>query len=298
MSFFDFLKNVFIFLLILQFLPPLVDGLRKQYGRYLEPKSRVAIVTLNKVIYDSLPTIRQLHTFFKDKEIKAIVLRIDSPGTASGTGQAIHDEIVSLKKEHIKPVIVQVENICASGAYWIATAADYIIAPGTSMIGSIGATFSHLFQLKDFLEQYKISTVTVKAGTYKNVGDPFSTMAPEEQEMLQHVLDDSYHQFVQSVAAARKLSPSHAHEYADGRLFTGQQALKLGLIDELGSFSTLTKTIKDRALVEGEIEWVHQQQPSGWWHTLFGSTDNSDDNTMFSAFVNAVQTALQRVCIV
>src|SRR5438046_70895 len=131
MSFFDYLKNIFIFLLIIQFLPPLFEGLRKQYSHYLEQKSRVAVISLNKVLYDSMPYIRQLHTFFKDKEIKAIVLRIDCPGTASGTGQAIHDEIISLKKEYIKPIIVQVENVCASGAYWIATAADYIIAPGT-----------------------------------------------------------------------------------------------------------------------------------------------------------------------
>lgn len=291
MTTFDYLKNIFFVLIILQILPSLVEGLRKQYGNYFESKSQVGVIKIDKVIYDSNPYIKQLQTFFKNSDIKAIVLQIDSSGSASGSGQALHDEILMLKKEYLKPIFTKIENTCASGAYWTAAATDYIIAPGTALVGSIGATFSHLFQLKDFLNNYKISTIALKAGTYKGAGDPFVETTAIEQAMLQGVLDNSYEQFVQSIAEARKLSIASADQWADGKIFTGQQALKLGLIDELGSTHALIKIIKERALVEGEIEWIYHQEPHGFLSSLFGQ---SEDGSFFKSCLTNVYTFVEQ----
>lgn len=293
MSFFDGLKNIFVLLIILQLLPSFFENIKKQYGKYIEQKTSVGVIKINKILFDSAPVIKHMQTFFKNNDIKAVVLRIDCAGTAAGTAQLIFHELLALKQQYPKPVVALVENTCASGGYWITCGADYIIAPGSAIIGSIGALFPHIFQLRQFLARYDIDYVSLKAGTYKGSADPFSTLTSEEQALLQSVLNDSYDQFVQAVAQARKLSIASASEWADGKIFTGQQAQKLGLIDELGSVDTLVKAIKDRALIEGEIDWIHSTEPGGIWQKLFG-TSNDDESSMVSSVVSHVCTHLEQ----
>lgn len=286
MSFFDYLKNIFFLLVFMQVLPFLFTGIRKQYSRFWEPKTSVGVISLKGVLYNSAPYTRQLHAFFKDPEIKAILIQMDCSGSAAGTGQAIFREIMEYKKEYSKPIITLVENVCASGGYWIATATDSIIAPETALVGSIGAYFPYLFQLKDFIEQYHIKYQSVKAGAYKSTTDPFTTMTPEERQMLQQALDDTYAQFSESVASARKLSLGTINEWADGKIFTGRQALNLGLIDHVGSLQTAIGVLKEKALIEGEIEWVRAQQPRNFWSYLFGNEEDDDGSFVASAVKN------------
>ena len=295
MTFYESLKNIFLILLFLQLAPVLVEGIRKQYSKYLEPKTSVALLPIKGILYDSSHYNKHLNKYFKNTNIKAILLKIECPGSASATGQAIFNEILALKKEYPKPIVALVENMCASGGYLIASACDHIVAPGSALIGSIGTSFPYFFQLREFVEQFKIHYAPLKAGTYKTATDPFTDLTAEEKTMLQELLDDSYQQFSEDIARQRKLSINTLNLWADGKIFTARQALKLGLIDELGSAYNVVKVIREKALIEGEIEWIKPMEPTGFF-SLFGSQEE-DDGSMFSAIVNNFFTFLEtRYC--
>jgi len=292
MSLFDYLKNIFFILIILSIAPSLIQNIIKQYSKYIDQKTQVAVIPVKGVLYDSSKLCKNLHKYFKDDDIKAILLKMECPGSAAGTGQAIYNELLALKKEYSKPVVVLVENVCASGGYNIACAADHIIAPSSAIIGSIGTVFPNLFQLKEFINQFKIGYTTIASGQYKTSTDPFSDLTPEQTALLQGVSDDAYNQFVEDVAQARKLSLTKANEWANGKIFTARQALALGLIDELGSANNAEKEIKKLALIEGEIEWVHPPKKSPLMN-LFGQESPSDDNSMFSRMINQICATLE-----
>ena len=240
-------------------------------------------------------TLIYLNHFFAQPDIKAILLKIESPGGAAGTSEAIFYELIRLKKEYPqKPVVVLTENVCASAAYNIACAADHIVASPSAVIGSIGANFRYLFQLKDFIEQYKIKYLAVKGGKFKSTTDPFVDMTPEEQAMLQNVVDDSYQLLIARIAQQRKLSPETSSLWADGRLFNGNQALNLGLIDEVGSLSNAIAKLKEKALIDRKIEWVKPPKTSTW-DRLFGTSANTfDHDTVTSSLVNSICSCLEQ----
>ncbi len=218
---------------------------------------------------------------------------MECPGGASGTCETIYKEIKSLKTQSPKPIIVLVENLCLSGGYLIACAGDYTVTPGTAMIGSIGATFPSLFQLREFIEKYDIKYKDLKAGTYKAATNPFVDITEQEQQLLQEILDNTYHQFSQIVAKSRKLSLNDLALWADGKIFTGQQAHKLHLVDEVGGPQQAIATLKQKALIEGEIEWVHPKQPAGWLRSLFGTPDYHEDNSLFTGILDTICTHLE-----
>jgi len=293
MSLLDYIKNIFFILIILSFAPSLIENIVKQYSRYVEQRTKVAVLPVEGVIYNSQRLSKYVHKFFKDDDIRAILIRMDCAGSAAGSGESLYNEILSMKKDYPKPVIVLVENICASGGYNIACAADYIIGSPSSLIGSIGTALPNLFQLKEFINQYKVGYKPITGGQYKSTTDPFVEMTPEQQAMLQRVATDAYNQFVQTVAQSRKLSLNKSDEWANGRIFTGHQALGIGLIDELGSSYNALKKIKEKALIEGEIEWVHPPK-KGAWAKFFGGGDfEHNDNSMFSRMVNQICSTLE-----
>ncbi len=254
MKMWDYIKNIFLILILIQIIPSILRNIKRQYGSLWEQKTSVGVLPIRGVLYDSSFYIKQLQQFFKDKDIKAILLKIECPGSASGTGELIYREIIALKQENPKPVIALVENICASGGYWIATACDHIIAPGTALIGSIGADLPYLFQLKGFMETYSIRYENVSAGQFKAATNPFIDITPEMQQLLKGVVADSYNQFAESVAKSRKLSLNKLSEWADGKIFTDSKAKKLHLIDEVGSAYYAVIVLKDKAGIEGEVD--------------------------------------------
>lgn len=293
MRFYDYLKTIFLVLILLQIAPTLIHGIRSQYKDFLEPKTQVGVIQLKGVLYDAAPYLKGLQTLFKDSDIKAILLKVECPGGASGTGETIFNEIQALKQEYPKPVIVLVENVSASAAYWISCSGDHIIAPSTALVGSVGAYFPYLFQLNNFIEGYNIQYKTVKAGTYKTTGDPFVNMSAAEQAHLQKVIDDTYVQFTKSVAQCRKLSLSKLSEWADGKIFTGAQAKELGLIDELGSLSHATAAIKAKAAIDGEIEWVHYAKDQPFWSRMLWGGEDTLQNSMTAQMMDGVCNYLE-----
>jgi protease-4 len=285
-SMWDIIKNIFLLLIFLQIAPVLVLNIKNQYTKFFTPQTQVGVIPIKGFLYDSSSYTKNLNTFFKDPSIKAILLRIECPGGASGTSQALFNEIQMLKKQYHKPIITLVENVCASGGYYVASSTDYIIASGAATIGSIGAYFPG-FQLKEFIDQFKIQYIPIKAGAYKAATDPFEVRTPAQTELLQVMTDDIYAQFTQDIATQRKLSLQTIDTWANGKIFTAKQALELQLIDELGSAQNAIAKIKDKALIDGEIEWVHPSQESTW-ASLFGSSSEGDSDSMFNLMMHKI----------
>lgn len=260
------IKNIFIVLILLNIAPSLIVGIKDQYFAFLSPRTKVAQISIDSLTDSSEPYTKYLREYFKDPEIKALLLKIESQGGTPGSCQSIFNEIQYLKKKYPKPIIVLTENMCASGAYYIACACDSIIASPACIIGSIGARFTTFFDTKKFLQQHNIEPYSITSGKYKGVMNPFEAPTQEQQTMLQEVSNNTYEQFAHDVAIARKLSFAQKEVWADGKIFTGQQAHKLGLVDQLGSYSNVLEKIHAVAPIEGEIQWIkpHDDKWVGW----------------------------------
>ena len=285
-----YLKNIFFILLILQFTPPILQNLSKQYNKLYENKTQVGVIEIKGTLYSAKKHVKHLKEFFENKDIKAILLKMDCPGGSAGTSQAIYSEILALKEQNgSKPVIALVENMCASGGYYVASAADYIVASPSSMVGSIGVYIAHP-QFKDFIEQFKVKYSVTKSGLYKTAGDPLTELTEPAKEMFQNLTNNVYEQFVSDIKSRRpKLAALDEKSWAEGRILTGNEALKVGLIDAVGSYSHAVKAIKDKAIIEGEIEWVKPPKKSNLWKVLVGDDENGGKtNTLTDKFVSAL----------
>jgi protease-4 len=280
-KFSEIVKNVFWVLLLIQIAPPIISKISRKIFDTVEPKNKVGLVVINSTIMTSSVWTKQLKRFFKDPEIKAILIKFDSPGGAAGSSEAISKEIIDLKKEYPKPIISYAENICASGAYMIAATTDYIVAPHSALIGSIGAKLSTQFKFKELFNKYDIKTHSIASGTHKNATDPFVPMSEEQQKMLQAVTDDSYQQFAADISKYRHLNINEKNIWGEGKIFTGTDALKLNLIDEIGNQSTALNYIKKHILHEDrEIELIKIASPSAFEKFLYPDRDEDDDEEM------------------
>jgi protease-4 len=276
----DFLKNSFYLLMFLLVVPQIIIVLSKQYTTLITPSTKVGIMSVTHTLTNSGEYVKNLKKFFKDQSIKAILLRIDCGGGAAGTSQAIYNELTYLKQQYPhKPVVVFVENICASGAYYIACPCDWIVASGSSIIGSIGVYIA-LPRLKEFINQYKVEYQVTKTGKYKAILNPLLSPAEGEQALLQKFCDDSYQQFIEDVAKSRPaLALKDADMWANGTIFTGKQALELKLIDQIGSLSHVEQQIRERAHIPSsqEIQWVKAEQKN-MLMKLLSPDDNGESN--------------------
>lgn len=271
-SIFEYAKSIFFLLIFLQIAPPLLRNIKESYTGFLTVQTKVGRITMNNVIADSTFYAKNLKAFFKDPEIKAILLKIDSPGGAAGSSQALFNEIQELKKRFPKPIIAMVENSCLSGGYYIACATDHIIATRSALVGSVGATFPTFFNFKELAKHWNIQTRVVSSGTYKATTNQFQESTPEQWAMLQKVADSSYQQFAADVAKTRKLSLKDKEQWAEGKVFTGQQAYELHMIDQTGSYSQALTKIKSMAPIEGSVEWVDPHEPISFFERIFGDS--------------------------
>jgi protease IV len=289
----QYLSIIFISILIIQLVPNFIKTIKEEYLKMAEPKTKVGVVCINDMIKDSDKTIKSLKEYFENKEIKSILLKINSQGGYAGSSESIFLEILNLKKEHPKPIITLVENICASGAYLIACSTDYIITTPSATIGSIGSYLGY-FRIKELLEQYKIKFEIQKSGKYKGMGNPFTDIDKDGEELLQNLSNDCYKIFLDNVAQTRKLSLKNKDIWAEGKIFTGSQALKIGLVDELGTNYHAIKKIKDLALIDTKIEWIQSKKES-WIEKL---TKGEDDCCMSKVIENAIVSFLSKKIII
>ncbi|MCK4536549.1 MAG: signal peptide peptidase SppA, partial [Desulfuromonadales bacterium] len=189
---------------------------------------KIAVVEVLGVITDSASAIEHLHNFRDNDSIKAIVLRVDSPGGGVGPSQEIHDEVRQVAT--VKPIVVSMGSAAASGGYYIAAPADLIVANPGTITGSIGVIMEFT-NIQDLLEKIGLRSQVVKSGKHKDIGSPVRPMSVEDREILQSMIDDVHSQFIEAVAVGREMDPEVVRQLADGRIFTGRQAKELGLVD-------------------------------------------------------------------
>ena len=218
---------------------------------------KVAVIEIKGVIADSKQTAEDLAEFSKDDSVKALVLRIESPGGGVSPSQELYREVRRAAK--MKPVVASMGSVAASGGYYIAAAAQKIFANPGTITGSIGVILQFT-NLEELFKKIGFRMEIVKSGAYKDVGNPSREMTPEERAYMQKLIDNVHQQFVQDVAQGRKMQVERIQEVADGRIFTGEQAKELGLVDELGNLKDAIDAAAKMAAIEGDPKIVYPER--------------------------------------
>lgn len=240
---------------------------------------KIAVVKIEGVLLDSKDIIEELREHRENSSVKAILLRIDSPGGAVAPSQEIYAEVLKIRDEGKKKIVTSMGSVAASGGYYIASASDKIVANPGSVTGSIGVILE-LANVSGLMKKVGVESVVIKSGKFKDVGSLFRTMTPDERDLLQGVIDDTYDQFIEAVSAGRGISKEDLIPIADGRVFTGRQAKKLGLVDELGSMQDAIKITADLAGIKGEPHIIEKKKKISLFErflknsTLAGFIDN------------------------
>ncbi len=220
-------------------------------------KNKIGVVTLEGIISDSSPVVDQLVEYSKDDSIKAVVLRVDSPGGGVVSSQEIYKAVLALKKK--KNVVVSMGSVATSGGYYVACAADKIVANPGTITGSIGVIV-HFSNVEELLKKIGLKPSIVKSGRYKDIGSPLREMTRDEKRLIQEVIDDIYDQFLEAVSLNRKISKEKAASIADGKIFTGRQALKMGLVDFLGDKEYAINLAAKLSGIKGKPEVVYPKE--------------------------------------
>lgn len=216
---------------------------------------RVGVVELIGVIADSKKVIRDLKKFREDPTIKSIVLRIDSPGGGVGPSQEIYREILKIKEQD-KKIVASMGSVAASGGYYAAAATDGIMANPGTITGSIGVIMGYT-NFEEIFKKIGLMSVVIKSGAYKDMGSPVREMTEKERSILQNFVDKIHQQFVTDAATGRKMEMSKMAELADGRIYTGEEAKELGLIDRLGNLEDAIEWAGRLGGIEGKISPVY-----------------------------------------
>ncbi len=215
---------------------------------------KVGIVEIKGMILDPKKITAQIKTFRDDDSIKAIVLRVDSPGGAVGPSQEIFMEV--RRTIEVKPVIASMGAIAASGGYYVAAAANGIVANPGTITGSIGVIME-LTNFEALFEKIGIYSDVVKSGKYKDIGSPFRPVSEKEEQLLQQFVDSVHRQFVSDVAAGRNMPEEAVHMLADGMIFSGEYAKNAGLVDRLGNLNDAVEWAGETGGIEGEIVRIY-----------------------------------------
>ncbi|NPV69760.1 MAG: signal peptide peptidase SppA [Firmicutes bacterium] len=194
--------------------------------------------------------VEQLREAADDREVGAVVIRLNTPGGSAAGSQEISREIEHLR-ESGKKVVASMGDVCASGGYWIAAGADAIVANPATITGSIGVIME-VTRLEQLMKKIGVEIDTVKSGPYKDIGSMSRKLEDEERAILQGMVDDIYAQFLDTVAAGRKMDMEKVRSLADGRIFTGRQARELGLVDEFGNVEDALVTAAEAAGIEDD----------------------------------------------
>ncbi len=231
---------------------------------------KVAIVEIQGQIMDSRYVVQQLERWEEDGNIKAIVLHINSPGGGVAASQEIYDQVLRVRDEGI-PVVASFASVAASGGYYIACAADKIVSNPGSLTGSIGVILQYL-TYAGLMDKIGVDMETIESGDLKDVGNPSREMSPEEELMLQAVIDDSYQQFVEAVALGRNRPKEEIYPLADGSIFTGRQAYNLGLVDTLGTLQDAINLAGELGGIGPDPDVVRQREPQPGFLDLLTGT--------------------------
>lgn len=244
-----FLRGCLIAILVLAGIVAVLVSLSMVEWFSFRWSDKVAVLPIEGLIIDSEATIEQFKEFAKDDSVKAIVLRLNTPGGGVGPSQEIYEEVRKVRGK--KPIVVSMGAVAASGGYLIACASDTIFANPGTITGSIGVIMKFV-NVEDLIGKIGIKGFVVKSGEFKDIGSPIRKMTPEERRLIQTVIDNVEAQFVDVVVEGRKLSREDVLAIADGRVFTGDQAKVLGLVDRIGNLEDAITEAGKMGKIEGE----------------------------------------------
>jgi len=220
---------------------------------------RIGVVDLDGVILSPQPVVGQLKKFADDSSIKAIIIHVNSPGGGVAASEEIYREVKRIREEKKKKIVVSIETVGASGAYYIASASNKIYADNGSIVGSIGV-IAEWVNYGDLLKWAKLKNIVLKTGEFKDTGNPARDLTPAEQAYMQSLIDNMFGQFVQAVADGRSLKFEDVKSIANGKVWTGEQALSMKLIDNVGDFETVVKETAKSVNISGEPTLVHPEK--------------------------------------
>ena len=234
---------------------------------------RIGVVELRGVIASSDDLVRQFKKYRDDRSIKAILLHIDSPGGGVVASQEMYEE-VKKTRDGGKPVVVSMGALAASGGYYVSCGASRLVANRGTLTGSVGV-ISEFLQLQDALGKLGIGVKTIKAGSLKDAGSPTKKMTEEDQKYFQSLMDEVHRQFIAVVEKERKLDHDVVVRLADGRVYTGEKARDLGLVDTIGTFEDGVQIAADIAGIKGEPSLVRERKKRSLMESLLSDVGES-----------------------
>jgi protease-4 len=235
-----------------------IKGFFSFFGRE-KIKEAIYILKLEDTILSSEKIVNDLRNLEKSDFVKAIILRINSPGGTIGASQEIYLELKRFKEKTGKKLVCSIENVGASGAYYVSLACDKVIALPGSIVGSIGV-ISFFFTVEDLLKYLKVKPYIVKSGKFKDTGSPFRQPNEQDMKYLEDIVVKLFQQFKKDVVEVRPALKDKIDEIADGRVFTGKEALELGLIDYVGTFSDAVTVAKELAGIKEEPKLIFPEK--------------------------------------
>jgi len=220
---------------------------------------KIGVVDLDGVIMNPGPTIQQLKKFAEDDSIKAIIIHVNSPGGGVAASEEIYREVKRIRDEKKKRIVASIETVGASGAYYVSSATNKIYADNGSVVGSIGV-IAEWVNYGDLLQWAKLKSVILKTGEFKDTGTPTRELTPAERAYLQGLIDNMFHQFIQAVADGRAMKFDDVKAIADGRVWTGEQAKSLKLVDQLADFQSAVEDTAKSVNIKGEPTLVRPEK--------------------------------------
>jgi protease-4 len=220
---------------------------------------KIGVVDLDGVIVDPSQVVDDIRRFAEDDSIKAIIIHVNSPGGGVAASEEIYREVKRVRDEKHKRIVASIETVGASGAYYVSSATNKIYADNGSVVGSIGV-IAEWVNYGDLMRWAKLKPEVLKVGQFKDTGDPTRELTPAERQYMQGLIDDMYGQFVQAVADGRHAKASDIKSIADGRVWTGEQAMGLHLIDQIGDFRAAVLDTAKSVSISGEPVLVHPER--------------------------------------
>jgi protease IV len=238
---------------------------------------RIAVIEIKGVISQSTEIISEISRYASDEAVKAIILRVDSPGGGVGPSQEIYREVIKARGK--KKVVTSMGSVAASGGYYIACASDLIFANPGTITGSIGVVMQ-FSSFEELLKKIGVKGVVIKSGEHKDIGSPFREMTPQERVLMQEVLDKVHQQFIQAVAEGRKMDRDKVAQVATGRIFTGEQAKEYGLVDQMGNLEDAIDATAKMVGIEGRPNIVFPERRISIWDYLLQGMARSLANAL------------------
>lgn len=229
---------------------------------------KIALIHIEGVILDSKEIIEEIEDYSENSSIKAVVLRVDSPGGGVVPAQEIYEEVIKLKAK--KKVVVSMGSVAASGGYYISCPADKIVANAGTLTGSLGVIME-LPNFEGLMKKIGVKTEVIKSGKHKDMASVFKSMTDEERKILQAVLDDVHDQFINAVSEGRNMPYNDVKKIADGRIFTGKKAKELGLVDELGNLDDAIRLAGRLSGIKGKPNVVFKKERISLWEIIGGN---------------------------